>query len=292
VEETPRGLFLFAVQSVGEKLKCLVNENRLRLGEGIMTGTLETLLAIVLFILVLAGIIWLRSKFPKLEIKTSDLTVAVVIISLWLLLTGKITKFQLGDLNFETIFAQAAGAKVADQVAKVEPLPVHSLRTVAKGRVDQIPASVQQKTEAISFQLGYQGYAGSAIREYLTMTQEPHLRYLIFNDANNKFAALADARATQVLFVQEAASFSETDLAQWISTNDLSALSRLPGFVKAEDAVLDTMDKKDVLEKMERQECDQLPVVDREGTFVGMVERARLTAGLILDISNRLQKKK
>ncbi len=257
-----------------------------------MLGVLETIIAVVLFLLVLAAIIWLRSRFPKLEIKTSDLTVAVVVIALWLLLTGKITKFQLGDLNFETIFAQAAGAKVAEQVAKVEPLPVHALRTVAKGRVDRIPELQQQKSEAVSFQLGDQGYAGSAIREYLTLTQEPHLRYLIFNDAKNRFAALADARATQVLFVQEAAAFSENDLAQWITLGDLTALSRLPGFVKAEDAVLDTMDKKEVLERMETQGQDQLPVVDKEGKFVGMVERARLTASLILDISNRLQKSK
>lgn len=256
-----------------------------------MLGVLETVIAVVLFLVVLAAIIWLRSRFPKLEIKTSDLTVAVVIIALWLLLTGKITKFQLGDLNFETIFAQAAGAKVAEQVAKVEPLPVHALRTVSKGRVEHLPEALQQKSEAISFQLGYDGYAGSAIREYLTLTQEPYLRYLIFNDAGQKFVALADARATQVLFVQEASAFSEANLAQWISANDLAALSRLPGFVKAEDAVLDTMDKKAVLEKMEKSGCDQLPVVNQAGGFVGVVERARLTASLILDISNRLQKK-
>ena len=33
-------------------------------------------------------------------------------------------------------------------------------------------------------------------------------------------------------------------------------------------------------------------VVDKDGKFVGIVERARLTASLILDISNRLQKSK
>jgi signal-transduction protein with cAMP-binding, CBS, and nucleotidyltransferase domain len=257
-----------------------------------MLGVLETIIAVVLFLLVLAVIIWLRSKFPKLEIKTSDLTVAVVVIALWLLLTGKITKFQLGDLNFETIFAQAAGAKVAEQVAKVEPLPVHALRTVSKGRVEHLPEALQQKSEAISFQLGYDGYAGSAIRDYLTLTQEPHLRYLIFNDAKEKFAALADARATQVLFVQKSAAFSEADLAQWISSNDLASLSRLPGFMKAADAVLDILDKKEVLERMEKLGQDQLPVVDKDGKFVGIVERARLTASLILDISNRLQKSK
>ncbi|MEW6515932.1 MAG: CBS domain-containing protein [candidate division FCPU426 bacterium] len=257
-----------------------------------MIGILETILGVVLFIVALAGIIWLRAKFPKWEVKSTDLAAAMVIVALWLLLTGKITKFKMGDLSFETIFAQAAGAEVAGQVTKVESLPVKSLRISTKGPIEKIPELMHNRSEAISFQLGAKGYEGGAIREYLALSQGPYLKHLIFNDLQGKFIALADARTLGKMFEYPSArSITADQFADWIKNNDQASLSQLPGYLEAKDAVRDTQDKKTVLEEMEKQNRDVLPVVDREGQFKGVVSRARLAASLILDIAERVGSK-
>jgi len=40
---------------------------------------------------------------------------------------------------------------------------------------------------------------------------------------------------------------------------------------------------------MESLKVDWLPVVDKDGHVVGVVDQSRLPASLILDVSNRLQ---
>lgn len=47
-------------------------------------------------------------------------------------------------------------------------------------------------------------------------------------------------------------------------------------------------DKRDVLSKMESLKVDWLPVVDKDGHVAGIIDQSRLTASLILDVSNQL----
>ena len=72
-------------------------------------------------------------------------------------------------------------------------------------------------------------------------------------------------------------------------------LSTMSGFVSLDMAVKADADKKRVLEQMEKQDLDWLPVVKQENGvshFQGIVERSRLTASLILDVTNQLENKK
>ena len=40
---------------------------------------------------------------------------------------------------------------------------------------------------------------------------------------------------------------------------------------------------------MEKLNIDTLPVVDKEGKFTGIVDRARLTASLIIEVADKLK---
>lgn len=246
-------------------------------------------IAIVLFVLVLAAIAGLRLKYPKMEVKSTDIALALVPLALWLLLTGKITKLQVGDLSFETAFTQAAAARISGQVATLNPMPVQAVRMTAKTLVSRMPALLKDKTEAVSFQLGRTDYQGQAIREYLRQVASPALKYLVFLDDHGKFAGLADARSVMTVLEQPGGEYSGNDLANWVSAQNLASLSHLPGFLGAQDAIRSDLDKKEALKKMENLGREVLPVIDKNGKFAGMVDRARLTASLILDISNRLQ---
>ena len=66
-------------------------------------------------------------------------------------------------------------------------------------------------------------------------------------------------------------------------------------FVSLDMAVKSDADIKRVLEQMEKPDLDWLPVVRSEdgvSQFKGIVERPRLTASLILDVTNQLEDKK
>lgn len=72
------------------------------------------------------------------------------------------------------------------------------------------------------------------------------------------------------------------------SARDKEGLTNLPGFIGREEAVTETMSKRDVLAQMDESERNILPVVDKVGKFVGTVDRPGLTASLILDVVDRL----
>jgi hypothetical protein len=47
--------------------------------------------------------------------------------------------------------------------------------------------------------------------------------------------------------------------------------------------------KGDVLDRMEKKGWDWLPVVNKQGQLDGIVDRSRLIASMILDVTNQLQ---
>ena len=50
------------------------------------------------------------------------------------------------------------------------------------------------------------------------------------------------------------------------------------------------MNKSDVLTKMEQLHVEQLPAVDEKGKLVGVVDRSRVLASMMLEITSELRK--
>ncbi|MBN1595978.1 CBS domain-containing protein [candidate division FCPU426 bacterium] len=249
-----------------------------------------TMMAIAVFLAVLIGFVVLRQKFsPKLEVKWTDICIALIPIVIWMLFAGKIKNLRLGELGFETVFAEAAAAEVEKQVKPVTALPVQRVRTATKGPVDRIPNLVAGKTEALRFQLGTQGYQGAAIREYLQQTKG-FLKYLVFEDADGEFVGMADVK-TVCAFDNATGEgeFTLDKLAEWLVRKDLAAIKRIPDILSKEDAIQTSFSKTETLARMEKLDRDLLPVVDKNGVLIGTVERTKLIASMLIDISNRLE---
>ena len=64
----------------------------------------------------------------------------------------------------------------------------------------------------------------------------------------------------------------------------------MPGFIASKDAVTKETDKGQALRKMEKLNVETLPVVDKMKHFAGIVNRSRLTASLLIDVSENLKK--
>jgi CBS domain-containing protein len=83
-----------------------------------------------------------------------------------------------------------------------------------------------------------------------------------------------------------------TDLVNEDMENSRARLTNFPGLLSVDEALKETSDKREALQTMEDKHLDWIPVVDEGFRFKGVVERSRLVASMILDITNRLERSK
>lgn len=245
------------------------------------------------FLAILVVLVLLRARSARFEVKPADIVVAVVPVVLFLLVTGKLQKVEIGEggVKIEAAFVKASEQLIDPQVAPLTGVPAEPVRLDPKEAVSKIPQLLARQTEGLLFRLGHGGYWGPAIVEYfVALSRQPFLKYLIIEQPDGRFFGLADARALTELLQNPNAPFRADDLARWFNEGDTKALTRLPGFVAAADAIPTGTDKFQALQRMEALGVERLPAVDEAQRFVGMVERSRLTASLLIDVTKSLQK--
>lgn len=243
------------------------------------------IIAIGGFLAILTLLVMLRAKTGnKLDIKSSDIVLALVPIGLWLFLSGKVQEFAFGDFKIVAAIKAASKSPVAAQVTE---LPVASVQIDAKVGVGEIPNLIAKKSQALSFRLGHGGYYGPAISEYLNqLTQYPFLRYVIVNDADGSFFCMADSRQLAAL-LQASYSFDD-DFARWLNSGDKTQLAGLPGFISVEQAMMKTSNRRRALQLMDSLDVQTLPVIDDGRRFIGIIDRSKLTASMLIDIADKV----
>ena len=112
------------------------------------------------FVLILALLVLLRGKNSRFEVKPADIVVAVVPIVLFLLVTGKLQKFEIGEsgMKIETAFVKASTSAIASQVTRLTGLPSEPVAIDEKRGIEEIPRLIERKTEGLLFRLGHGGY--------------------------------------------------------------------------------------------------------------------------------------
>ena len=236
----------------------------------------------------------------KYELKTIDLLLIIMPLLFALLLGGKVQMLEAFGVkaDLSKLFADAADTNIINQVAETDLQGVDEvvkmLTMAAKGGIQKIPELVENKTEALKFQLGHGGYYGPAIREYFdALYASSYLQYLIIQDEKGKLFGIYNALDLAVYY-RTGEERAYRDFAGWLnrpSNSSKTLLAGLPGFVSAHQAVARHSSKRDVLKRMQALQVNSLPVVDQDGFFVGTVERSQLTASLILEVSERLEGK-
>ena len=158
--------------------------------------------------------------------------------------------------------------------------------------MEEIPQLIQRKTEGLLFRLGHGGYWGAAIEQYLVLlVNQPFLKYLILENPDGTFFAMANARELTALLQAKPPPYTAQQFAEWLNAGNREALALLPGLIAAQNAVTKETDKGQALQKMEALNIDTLPALDEKKRFVGIVNRSRLTASLLIDVARNLEKK-
>jgi hypothetical protein len=255
------------------------------------------LLAAAVTAAVLVGGVALRTLTNgRIEIRLNDAIIAAIAAGLTLFMSGKISKLAVGTegLTVETAKEAIIAAAKVPIDRQVTALPVAPLEFAEKGGADVLQTMVRRGTPALEFRLGRGGYyAGGAVREYLeTLTRQPAFRFVVFFDSDGKLFGMIDGRKLLAELQSRGSDQGFSAFAQQVnraSPEDRIALTRLAGFVPASAAVARQADKRDVLDKMETLNADWLPVIGANDRFEGIVDRSRVTAKLILDVTDRLK---
>src|SRR6266446_3661894 len=178
-------------------------------------------ISIAAFVVVLTLLILVRAANTKYEVKATDIVVAILPVVIFLLVTGKIQKFEMGELKIETAFVKASSSAIAAQVTPLTGLPSEPIQIDPKLGIDEIPRLIEKKTQGLLFRLGYGGYYGPAIRDYVVLlTKQPFLKYVIIENPDKSFFALADARALADVLSGTNPSYTADAIASWLNSAD------------------------------------------------------------------------
>lgn len=158
------------------------------------------LIIIIAFPILLILAVILRVKMgDKYEIKTSDITLAVVLLGFVLFLTGHAKSLKFGEVELVSALKDAYDEKVEDDFAAIDSEvsildEINRVSSGIKGGTSNIPDLSALEIEALMFNMaGNVTYTSQAIEQY--MNQIPSLKYIIVNDASGNFQAMLEVNA-------------------------------------------------------------------------------------------------
>jgi hypothetical protein len=240
---------------------------------------------VVLLVVLVALRVWTQNR---IEVKTSDMVLALIPIALWLFTSGRIQELTVGEVKIVAAIKQASTSPVASQVTR---LPVDLVRADPKEGLSQLAELKRKGAQALSFQLGYGGYYGPVLRQYLEeLVQTPAFRYVVINRADGSLFGLLDSRQLTSLLKAGSGQVDPERFAEWLNRSSTTELSSLPGFIPAKSALQKTSETRDALERMNALDVQSLPVVDDTGRFVGVVDRSKLSASMLIDIAAKVSR--
>ncbi|MDZ7380080.1 MAG: hypothetical protein ONB06_12135 [candidate division KSB1 bacterium] len=234
----------------------------------------------------------------RYEIKTTDLVFLVIPLLVVALATGKLKGIDIFGVkaDLSELWAAAVQTKIAGQVAPAVPATVQDVVQVVelgtKGGIQELRRLIERKIQALEFKLGHSGYYGPAIKTYFeALSGSSSLRVIVVDKPDGKLFGMYDA-ADLIGYLRVAGEQGYEQFQKLLNSGSEAAraeLAKLPGFVGADHAVTAVTSKRDALARMEQLNIDILPVVDEQRRFVGTVERAKLTASLILAVTDKLE---
>ena len=125
-----------------------------------------------------------------------------------------------------------------------------------------------------------------SIRKLVAAPGFPSTACWIFQQQNASQAQHQNANQAQQ---QQGTSQAFKDFAKLVNQVDRGKLKQIPGFVPRVFAVGSDAHIREALQKMDRYNADWLPVLTSEEQLGGIVDRSRLLANVILDVTKRLE---
>jgi hypothetical protein len=235
----------------------------------------------------------------KVGIQTIDLIFLVIPLLVLALATGNVRSLDVFGVkaDFSDLWKEGGQTEIRNQVSEPTPstrqdaVDVDLLERAQKSSLEDLPELIERQPEVLEFTFGRGSYSGEIIAQYF-QAMSGRLRVVVVNELGGKLFGIYNAPeliSSLRLFPSDGGYTLLEQLLNSGNEEARSELAKLPGFVGVDSAVKESTPKRDALAQMEVLDTDVLPVVNDAKGFVGTVGRSKLTAGLILTVSNKLE---
>jgi CBS domain-containing protein len=227
-----------------------------------------------LFFLILAALAVANYKLNnEFKIDTSWMALGLAPVVIWLLTTQQLSEFSGFGLAFKLKEATAKPVSMKFDGNLIKP---EHISADAKGGMGKIQTFIKNKIAAITLTVGRTGYYGNwAIEEYLKeLTPHPFFKYVLFMKESGEFVGIVDAG--QLLHEMQN---NGLDVVKYVENSDVSSI---PG-VRLNFISIGSS-KETSLQMMDEQGLSELPVVDEQRHFIGIVERDKITSSIVAQL--------
>lgn len=218
----------------------------------------------------------LRKYFQKrFELSWIDIAVAAFVLLVWLVLSGQVEKFIIGNdsLQMEVVLNKLEKNKVEEIISPSSAIPMKVSDMNLRGTAEQIREQRYSETNTLGFVLGGHGgqqYRGKVIKGYVNiLTSSGTLEYIL---VMNKDFSLAGFFTVNDLrkFKPQGTKTGYDFFAEWVNSSDLENISRQKGFVGIGDCLTKKSALIETYERMVEKDFDALPVIDNNNNFIGV----------------------
>jgi hypothetical protein len=242
---------------------------------------IETLVAAI----VVAAILYRLGQSDR-KFETNSILIAVLPVLFWLLVSGRLASFKAFGIELNSAIRRVSSERItadrnlmASSAIEFEPVDPGT-----KDKVGKIGSYIARRVPAISFQLGkLDYYDAGAIQKYLDdLSPHSFFKWIVFQYQDGRFGGLMPARKLQ--------AFGESLQRGWPGYEAIKnkieqeSVHGLPGFIGPEHALSVASTKGQAIARFGKTDLDELPVVDGNDRFVGVLNRGQLLGGVLSSI--------
>lgn len=232
------------------------------------------------FFLILMILILINYKVNKeFKIETSWLALSLAPVVIWLMTTEQLSEFSGFGLAFKL---KEATAKPVSLKLDGDMISPEQITADEKEGLSKIDSFIQRKVAAVTLKIDKPRYYNNwAISQYLErLTPYSFFKYVLFVKESGTFVGIIDA----------------SDLYDQMRNNSVNLVARLEAG-KIDDiagvntiSILSGSSKEDSLQMMDKLGLAELPVVDEQGHFKGIVERDKITSSIVAQLVSSARK--
>jgi hypothetical protein len=241
---------------------------------------LQALIAATVVFLILAELAHRHTTY-----ETNWILIAVLPVLFWLFFSGRIAGVKAFGVELQSAIRKISSEGIkAEDLTTANRIDFEPISAEPKAEVTRIQEYKQRRIAALFFELRKFGYYNPAVIEkYLdALAENRFFKWVVFQEADGRFAGLIPAQSLRSYGRLGWEGGSGYQSLQ--SRIEMADIDSLPGIVTAESALRDTDTKKQAIDRFSRSEHDDLPVLDGQGRFAGVLNRGRLLSSVMSSI--------
>lgn len=226
---------------------------------------------IVLFFLILAMITLINYKINnEFKIESSWLALSLAPVIIWLLATQQLSEFSGFGLAFKLKEATSTAVSLQIDGSAIKPKMITKDK---KGGPKEVESFKRNRVEALTLELGKKDYYLNNMIKYYLEELNPYsfFKYVLFVSKSGEFRGMI--LGTKLLDELRSGGI---DLVKLIESSNISGIN---GIIT--NSVVTGSTKQVSLQLMDSHGLSEMPVVDEFDSFIGVVERDKITSSIV-----------